>query len=801
VTSATPLTALPSIDSAPDRRPTATGCRAIAADDRAGTVKLSLYQRLDAVESEWRRFEQVADCTAFQTYDWLSTWQRHIGSRDGTCPAIVVASYSDGTIAFMLPLAVEQRRLARRLCWLGQELNDYNAPLIARNFSQRVAPDLFLATWAELRACLQSEPTLRHDWIELEKMPQTLGDQLNPFFHLALAANPSGAHFTVLGGDWKQLYAAKRSSATRRRDRTKRKHMSASGDVSFVTCADAEDARRTVQALMEQKRRLFARRGIPDMFDRPGWREFFLDIAAALPSGCTPQQAENSVISPPLQAGAGSAAVHVSRLQVGATCAATNLGIISGDTYYHMLASYDDGQLSRYGPGALHLRELLAHAVGRGLRRFDFTIGDEPYKLEWSDVDLKLGDYVAAATWRGWLSWRRSTLSRPIKRFIKQTPWAWRAATGLRAMIGSPCRGRERLRWRKRPPVPDKPQRQPGAAAVALSRPPLACVMGDTDLLRPLATAGIRCAVVTRPGVASLYSRFAQSRLPWDDFAGNVEELIEQLVAFGKAQSSPPVLFYQEDAQLILISRHREQLARAFRFVVPDATLVEDLLDKARFQTLAKRRGLPVPTDLSAQAFNAGAHAQIETYHCYVDAGGGIAGEFTGRIIRAYPDALSHTSALEITDAADVLQRGRAVVERLGLKGVAKFDFKRDRDGGLHLVRVTPRFTCWHNAGAVAGVNIPALVFADLTGTPRPDAERARAGVRWCRVATDFAAARDAGIAPTQWLRFVLRCEAKSGLSWDDPAASIRASLQRLTVRGTTWGAVAAPHERKRGTR
>jgi CelD/BcsL family acetyltransferase involved in cellulose biosynthesis len=801
VTSATPLTALPSIDSAPDRKPAATSGRAIAADDRAGALKLSLYQRLDAVESEWRRFEQVADCTAFQTYDWLSAWQRHIGSRDGTCPAIAVASYSDGTTACILPLAVEQRRFTRRLCWLGQELNDYNAPLIARNFSQRVAPDLFLAIWAELRARLQNEPTLRHDWIELEKMPQTLGDQLNPFLHLGLAANPSGAHFTILGGDWKQLYAAKRSSATRRRDRTKRKHLSAFGDVGFVTCADAEDARRTVQALMDQKRRLFARKGIPDMFDRPGWREFFLEVATALPPGCPPQQAENSVISPPLQAGASSAAVHVSRLQVGATCAAANLGIISGDTYYHMLASYDDGQLSRYGPGALHLRELLAHVVGRGLRRFDFTIGDEPYKLEWSDVDLKLGDYAAAVTWRGWPSWQRSMLFRPVKRFIKQTPWAWRAATGFRAMIGSLWRGGERLQWRKRPSVADRPRRQPGAAAVALSRPPLACVMGDTDLLRPLAAAGIRCAIVARPGAASLYSRFAQSRLPSDDFAGNVEELIERLVAFGKAQSSPPVLFYQEDAQLILISRHRERLARAFRFVIPDATLVEDLLDKARFQDLAKRHGLPVPTDLSAPAFVAGPHAQIETYHCYVDAGGGIAGEFAGRIIRAYTAGLGHASALEITDAADVLQQGRAIVERLGFKGVAKLDFKRDRDGGLHLLKVMPRFTCWHNAGAVAGVNIPALVFADLTGSPRPDAERARAGVRWCRVAIDFAAARDAGIGPTQWLRFVLRCEAKSGLSWDDPVASMRAGLHRLTVRRATRGAVAAPRERKRGTR
>ena len=120
--------------------------------------------------------------------------------------------------------------------------------------------------------------------------------------------------------------------------------------------------------------------------------------------------------------------------------------------------------------------------------------------------------------------------------------------------------------------------------------------MGDMDLLRPLALAEIPCAVVSRPGVPSLYSRYALSRLAWDDYSGDTERLLDALVTFGTAQPEPPVLFYQEDGQTLLISRHRERLAKAFRFVVADTDLVEDLLDKARFQTLAARHELPVPT-------------------------------------------------------------------------------------------------------------------------------------------------------------------------------------------------------------
>jgi CelD/BcsL family acetyltransferase involved in cellulose biosynthesis len=78
---------------------------------------------------------------------------------------------------------------------------------------------------------------------------------------------------------------------------------------------------------------------------------------------------------------------------------ATNLGVVFRGSYYHVLASYcEDSAVAHFGPGALHLRELLKYAIDRGLQRFDFTIGGERYKLEWCDSDLKLYDYAAAAT-------------------------------------------------------------------------------------------------------------------------------------------------------------------------------------------------------------------------------------------------------------------------------------------------------------------------------------------------------------------------------------------------------------------
>jgi D-aspartate ligase len=372
-----------------------------------------------------------------------------------------------------------------------------------------------------------------------------------------------------------------------------------------------------------------------------------------------------------------------------------------------------------------------------------------------------------------------------------------------------------------------------------------ACVMGDINLVRPLGLAGIPCAVVTGADDPALFSRYGRPAFYWDDFEDDQAGLLEALMGFGTARHDRPVLYYQQDAQLLLISRHRSTLSQAFRFLLPDGELVEDLVDKARFQALAERLDLPVPVtrrlrpapgaavpeldlrypvilkpltrlrsweavggmgkalrvdgpealralwprlcgagmDLLAQELVPGPENRIESYHVYVDARGHVAGEFTGRKIRTFPRAYGHSTALTVTDAdgdaADVAALGRGLAARLNLRGVAKFDFKRAPDGRLYLLEVNPRFSLWHHLGAVAGVNLPALVHADLMGLPRPPAARARPGVCWSNLRKDRLAARGEGVPLAVWALWALRCEAKA-LSLDDPMPFLRNLVRRF---------------------
>lgn len=382
--------------------------------------------------------------------------------------------------------------------------------------------------------------------------------------------------------------------------------------------------------------------------------------------------------------------------------------------------------------------------------------------------------------------------------------------------------------------------------AAATTARPRACVLGDTDLVRPLGLAGVRCAVVTRPDSPKAYSRFVDVRIGWADNWADAERMRANLLAFAAGEPVPPVLFYQYDGDLLFVSRNRDALAERLHFVITDTDLIERLVDKTLFRELATERGLPVPATtvvwpaaeagppelplrfpvilkpvtrrdatwgpvagkakaivvdspaelarlwpqlegvdigMVAQEHVPGGEERIESYHAYVDERGEVAGEFTGRKIRTLPPRFGHTTACEITDVDDVRELGRECMRALGLRGVAKLDFKRAPSGELSLLEVNPRFNLWHLPGAVAGVNLPALVYADLTGAPRPPARLERPGVRWSLPWNDLRAAREQGVGLAAWLAWQARCETRHIVAVDDPMPFLRGFAWRRVRR------------------
>jgi predicted ATP-grasp superfamily ATP-dependent carboligase len=310
------------------------------------------------------------------------------------------------------------------------------------------------------------------------------------------------------------------------------------------------------------------------------------------------------------------------------------------------------------------------------------------------------------------------------------------------------------------------------------------------DLVRPLGIAGITCVAAGPTQMETRWSRYTRGSVELPDLWTEPEKTVERLISFARRQEMKPVLFYQKDPAVLTISRHRRELGKFFDFVVPEAELVEDLVDKDRFQERADSLGLPIPAGavitagssmalpdelvfpvivkpvlrsrpletwrpvaggakavlcetaqeltvllnrsevrgerFSVQRYIPGDETSIVSYHAFIDDDGNLVGDFCGRKIRTLPREFGQSTAVEIVELPEVRAEGLEVLRAFGFTGVAKVDFKQAKDGELFLLEVNPRFSLWNHPAAVAGVNVPAAVYQYLTSA-RPVAPLPRA--------------------------------------------------------------------------
>lgn len=204
-------------------------------------------------------------------------------------------------------------------------------------------------------------------------------------------------------------------------------------------------------------------------------------------------------------------------------------------------------------------------------------------------------------------------------------------------------------------------------------------------------------------------------------------------------------------------------------------------------------------TELLVQDYIPGDDRQIYSFHGFADESSRLLAWFVGRKIRTYPALTGESSYLELLTAEDELVAlGHMIVERLGLCGVFKMDFKCDlRDGRFYLLEINARFNLWHLLGAVNGINLPAIAYDWLTSRTAelPYGGPARPRYRWLNFALDRCAWREAHrqrqMTLWRWLGSLLEAPKVYRLfSWRDPLPFFTRLLpQGVRRRLVSWHA------------
>jgi CelD/BcsL family acetyltransferase involved in cellulose biosynthesis len=335
------------------------------------TLEIEVFDSFDAAATAWSEFQKSGTLYVFQTREWLENWYQHVGGRSPVQPCLV-SVFNDETPVAFFPFQVRAAGALRVLNWLGDELIDYGAPILGPGSTVD-----FPEVWAEV---VRHLPAV--DLIHLTRIPETVGAVANPMCRLNCRRYHNSAHFVELAGDWEDFYQRHAGAKTRSTDRRKHRRLSEMGTLEFkVTDGSAESVFADISGQMiGQKIERYRDMRAPNIMAGEGVRDLFSRPTAALRQ---------------------SGLLHVSALELGGDVVTTHWGMKHGDRFYYFLPSYADGPWMKYSPGRLLLFELFKWSFENGVKVFDFTIGDESYKKDWCDREVRLFHYIEARTGKG----------------------------------------------------------------------------------------------------------------------------------------------------------------------------------------------------------------------------------------------------------------------------------------------------------------------------------------------------------------------------------------------------------------
>lgn len=332
-------------------------------------------------------------------------------------------------------------------------------------------------------------------------------------------------------------------------------------------------------------------------------------------------------------------------------------------------------------------------------------------------------------------------------------------------------------------------------------------LLGGLNLARSLGLASIPAIVASPEADAPvLASRYASGRLPLPALE-NRAAVVETLLAAGEELNrmfgrSLPMLYGNDDF-LDLVQEYREALATRFLLLLNDVEIARALIDKDRFESLARERGLPVPRrleweelerfsepvlvkpkvkfswehspifvrlfestgkalviengkaaranpiaaqlreSLMFQEYIPGDDTHLWSFHGYADETGKLLASFIGRKVRTWPQNIGFSTFLELAHDEELAALGRDVVARVPLKGVFKIDLKKHaRTGRFYVLEVNARFNLWHYMAARNGVNIGKVAYEYLLHGKRPAPAPYRTTYRWLAFQDDYRAYR-----------------------------------------------------------
>jgi predicted ATP-grasp superfamily ATP-dependent carboligase len=195
-------------------------------------------------------------------------------------------------------------------------------------------------------------------------------------------------------------------------------------------------------------------------------------------------------------------------------------------------------------------------------------------------------------------------------------------------------------------------------------------------------------------------------------------------------------------------------------------------------------RSARVGTRVVIQSIIRGRDSDHWSYGAWVGQNGETNAEILVRKLRINPPVRGIGSYVVTAEDSEMLRAGREILRKLGFRGFASVQLKRDGDAGAPtLIEINLRLPTWVDLAIMAGVDFPYLYYQTCIGAACPRST-ARVGCAWMSTGRDWrsmrAYARSGEWTWPQWLSQCLARPTRALFRLSDPLPAMVAAWRWL---------------------
>lgn len=338
-----------------------------------------------------------------QTANWVRHWITEVR------PDTVIAELKAGSRpVFTLALEVERRGPFRIARFMGGRHANGNFPATDRTWAASVTADDLDALFSALS---KARPDI--DLIALERLSFDLDGIPNPLANLSHSPSPNLALAVDLEGGFDCMLDRSNGKRRRKKHRSQIRKFEAVGPYRRVEAKTPAETHALLEAFLAMKAQRFSKMGIANVFGDRQVRQFF----HALFSSALTQQPPRFVLH---------------GLEVAGKLRAVTGSSVAGNRLVCEFGAIEDGDLSHASPGDFLFFENIQEACEQGFEVYDFSVGDEPYKRLWCDIEIRQFDVLVPLTMKGRLLALGQHQRSRLKILVKNNPAIWKLTKLLR---------------------------------------------------------------------------------------------------------------------------------------------------------------------------------------------------------------------------------------------------------------------------------------------------------------------------------------------------------------------------------